>query len=78
MSVGALAHSRAQVALAITGIAGPGGGSSEKPVGMVCFAWARKGAETVAQTRQFKGDRESVRRQSVCAALRGMLDLLDG
>src|SRR5512135_3018157 len=39
MAAGALAHSRAQVALAITGIAGPGGGSSEKPVGMVCFAW---------------------------------------
>ena len=78
MAAGALAHSRAQVALAITGVAGPGGGSPDKPVGMVCFAWARKGAETVAQTRQFEGDRESVRRQSVRAALRGLLDLLEG
>ena len=78
MAAGALAHSRAQVALAIAGVAGPGGGSPDKPVGMVCFAWARKGAEPVAKTRQFKGDRESVRRQSVRAALRGLLDLLEG
>ena len=77
-AAGALAHSRAQVALAITGIAGPGGGSPEKPVGTVCFAWARNGAEPVAKTRQFKGDRESVRRQSVRAALQGLLDLLEG
>lgn len=78
MAAGALAHSRAQVALAITGIAGPGGGSPEKPVGTVCFAWSRKGAPPLAQTRQFRGDRESVRRQSVRAALRGLLDLIEG
>ena len=78
MAAGALVHSRAQVALAITGIAGPSGGSPEKPVGTVCFAWSRKGAAPVAQTRQFKGDRKSVRRQSVRAALRGTLDLLEG
>jgi nicotinamide-nucleotide amidase len=76
MAAGALAHSRAQVALAITGIAGPSGGSPEKPVGTVCFAWAWKDAAPAAQTRQFKGDRESVRRQSVRTALRGVLDLL--
>ncbi|MHB8667033.1 MAG: nicotinamide-nucleotide amidase [Burkholderiales bacterium] len=78
MAAGALAHSRAQVALAITGIAGPGGGSPEKPVGTVCFAWSRKGAPPLAQTRQFRGNRDSVRRQSVRAALRGVLDLLKG
>ena len=78
MAIGALAHSRAQVALAITGIAGPGGGSPEKPLGMVCFAWAMKGGAVSAETRQFKGDRESVRRQSVIAALQGVLELLEG
>ena len=78
MAIGALAHSRAQVALAITGIAGPGGGSPEKPLGMVCFAWATKIGAVSAETRQFKGDRESVRRQSVIAALQGMLELLEG
>lgn len=78
MATGALAHSRAQVAVAITGIAGPSGGSPEKPVGMVCFAWAVKGAKISAQTRQFKGDRESVRRQSVSVALHGVVELLEG
>ena len=78
MAAGALAHSRAQVALAITGIAGPSGGSPEKPVGTVCFAWSQKNAAPVAQTRQFKGDRDSVRRQSVIVALQGVLELLEG
>src|ERR1039458_201222 len=74
MAIGALAHSRAQVALAITGIAGPSGGSADKPVGMVCFAWALKSGAVSAETRQFTGDRESVRRQSVIAALQGVLE----
>jgi len=78
MAIGALAHSRAQVALAITGIAGPGGGSPEKPLGMVCFAWAAKNGAVSAETRQFTGNRESVRRQSVIAALQGVLELLEG
>ncbi len=78
MAAGALAHSRALVAVAITGIAGPSGGSPEKPVGTVCFAWSRKDAESVAQTRRFEGDRESVRRQSVIVALQGVLELLEG
>ncbi len=78
MAAGALAHSRAQVALAITGVAGPGGGSPEKPVGTVCFAWAVKAGASGAQTRRFDGDRESVRRQSVIVALQGVLDTLDG
>jgi len=77
MAAGALARSRAQAAVAITGIAGPGGGSEEKPVGTVCFAWALKGGAVCTETRQFKGDRESVRRQSVIVALQGVLELLE-
>lgn len=77
MAAGALAHSRAQVAVAITGIAGPSGGSPDKPLGMVCFAWAAQGGAPIAETRHFKGDRESVRRQSVIAALQGILKLLE-
>jgi nicotinamide-nucleotide amidase len=76
MAAGALAHSRAQVAVAITGVAGPSGGTAQKPVGMVCFAWAVAGT-LQAETRRFDGDRESVRRQSVMVALQGLLELLD-
>jgi nicotinamide-nucleotide amidase len=76
MATGALAHSRAQVAVAITGVAGPGGGTAQKPVGMVCFAWALAGA-CRAETRRFDGDRNSVRRQAVMVALQGLLDSLD-
>ena len=77
MAAGALTHSRAQVALAITGIAGPTGGTSEKPLGMVCLAWAAKDGVPNAETRHFKGNRDSVRRQSVIAALQGVLELLE-
>ncbi len=73
MAQGALAHSRAQLALAITGVAGPGGGTKEKPVGTVCFAWADAGGVLGTQTRHFEGDRESVRRQSVAFALQTLL-----
>lgn len=74
MVEGALARSRAQVALAITGIAGPSGGSPDKPVGTVCFAWCVKGGRPRIETRVFAGDRESVRRQSVIHALRGLIE----
>ncbi len=76
MAEGALTHSHAQVALAITGIAGPSGGTPEKPVGTVCFAWAGKKRETVSAKHHFSGDRESVRRQAVNAALQGVLDFI--
>jgi nicotinamide-nucleotide amidase len=76
MAAGALLHSRAQLAVAITGIAGPSGGSPEKPVGSVCFAWAVKEGVLSAETRHFKGDRENVRRQSVIVALQGVLGML--
>jgi len=75
MAAGALQHGRGQVALAITGVAGPTGGSRDKPVGTVCFAWAH-GSKISSETRRFDGDRESVRRQSVLRALQGVLELL--
>ena len=77
MAAGALAHSHAQLALSITGVAGPGGGSAEKPVGMVCFGWAGEGGAPLVITRNFSGDRESVRRQSVICALQGVLERLE-
>ena len=77
MAQGALARSKATVTLAVTGVAGPGGGSAEKPVGMVCFAWASR-QTTRTETIHFSGDRESVRRQSVIHALEGVLKGLDG
>jgi nicotinamide-nucleotide amidase len=78
MAAGALAHSRATHALSVTGIAGPTGGSPDKPVGTVCFGWAAQGGKPVSETRHFDGDREAVRRASVIHALQGLLRLLDG
>jgi len=75
MALGALRCSRGTVAVAVTGIAGPTGGTPAKPVGLVCFAWATRGAARV-ESRHFEGDRESVRRQSVMRALEGVLELL--
>ena len=77
MAAGALSRSRANVALAITGVAGPGGGSAAKPVGTVCFAWAAAGAATRSETLLLAGDRQAVRRQSVIHALQGVMRLLD-
>jgi nicotinamide-nucleotide amidase len=77
MAAGALTHSKAQLALSITGVAGPGGGSAEKPVGMVCFGWAGEGGAPLVITRNFSGDRESVRRQSVICALQGVVERLE-
>jgi nicotinamide-nucleotide amidase len=77
MALGALERSRGTVALAITGIAGPGGGSPAKPVGTVCFAFAAKGHAPSVETRRFGGDRDAVRRQSVEHALAAVMDLLD-
>jgi len=77
MAEGALKHSRAQVALAITGVAGPAGGSTEKPVGTVWVAWAGAGRSTRAEQYHFTGGREEVRRQAVEAALRGLLRFLE-
>jgi nicotinamide-nucleotide amidase len=75
MARGALKRSRGTIALAITGIAGPGGGAPGKPVGTVCFAWAQ-GRKIRSETKHFGGGRTSVRRQSVVHALRGAMKWL--
>ncbi len=77
MADGALSRSGAELAVAVTGIAGPDGGSADKPVGTVWFAWARRGHDPISRCRRFDGDRNAVRRQSVVAALSGLLELLD-
>jgi nicotinamide-nucleotide amidase len=78
MVVGALKQSRAQVALAVSGIAGPGGETAGKPVGTVCFSWGLKGGWPVSHTCALPGNRESVRRQAVELALKGALAVLPG
>jgi nicotinamide-nucleotide amidase len=77
MVAGAIARSHAQVAVAVSGTAGPTGGTPEKPVGTVCFAWLAPGAEPASETRHFAGDREAVRRQAVAHALTGVLRALE-
>lgn len=77
MAEGALKHSAAQIAVAVTGIAGPEGGTEEKPVGLVHIAVARDGKDTIHEEHVFDGDRDAVRMQSVDAALalvKGMAD----
>lgn len=76
MAQGALAHSAAQLAIAITGIAGPGGGTAETPVGTVCFAWAVAGRAGVSMTQQFSGDRSQIRAAAVGFALRQLRALV--
>jgi nicotinamide-nucleotide amidase len=75
MAAGALAASGAQIAVSVSGVAGPTGGTPDKPVGTVCIGWARKGGAVRAETCRFDGDREAVRRQSVVRALKGVLAL---
>jgi nicotinamide-nucleotide amidase len=74
MAAGALKNSNALISLAITGIAGPTGGSPDKPVGTVCFAWCVRGKAPSCERRLFAGDREAIRRQSVMHALAGLID----
>jgi len=69
MAAGALAHSPVQLAVSITGIAGPGGGSKEKPVGLVYFGLARRGGKTKTEKKIFKGDRAAIRRAATKRAL---------
>ena len=76
MVAGALQHSAAQVALAVSGIAGPDGGTADKPVGTVWFAWGLKNGETLCQRYQLSGNRAAVRAQAVRIALQGVINLL--
>ena len=77
MAQGALRASHASVSIAVSGVAGPSGGTPQKPVGTVCFAWAAVAGSSRAETRRFDGDRETVRRQSVVHALGVLLDMID-
>lgn len=78
MVQGALACTGAQAAVSVSGVAGPGGGSADKPVGTVWFAWGVEGEATETRVYHFDGDREAVRRQSVLAALEGLEGYLRG
>ncbi len=76
MAAGALKHSHAQAALAISGIAGPGGGTPQKPVGLVCYGWALADGTRMSSTCRLDGDREEIRSRAVAASLRGLIDLI--
>ena len=75
MAEGALRHSHAHISLAVSGIAGPGGGTPEKPVGTVFFAWSVRNGETRAHKLLFAGNRAEIRAQSVRIALQGLLEI---
>jgi nicotinamide-nucleotide amidase len=72
MATGAVARSHAQVAVAVTGVAGPTGGSADKPVGTVWFGWSTDGVVTT-EMRRFAGDRAAVRQATLAHALRGVV-----
>ena len=75
MVSGALANLGGTVAVAVTGIAGPGGGSNDKPVGTVWVGWKKRGGYAEARSFHFEGDRDAVRRQTVAKAFEGLLEL---
>jgi nicotinamide-nucleotide amidase len=77
MAEGALAHSHAQISVAITGIAGPEGGTRDKPVGTVCFTWQFAGAGAKSTRVVFQGNRLQVRHQACLMAMQGLIDLLE-
>lgn len=76
MAEGAVTRSHADAAVAVSGVAGPGGGSAAKPVGLVCLAWALEGAETRSLSLHCEGTRAQVRREAVKRALEGLLERL--
>ncbi len=78
MVSGALARYGASIAVAVTGVAGPSGGTPDKPVGTVWIGWKRRGGYAQTELFHFAGDREAVRRQTVAAALRGIQKILTG
>ena len=76
MALGAKQNSGSDLSLSITGIAGPTGGSPEKPIGTVCFAWALANDQIVSETKHFEGNRQQIREQACDFSLRKLLDLL--
>lgn len=76
MAEGALKHSQAQISIALTGIAGPTGGSNEKPIGTVWFGWAGIHADTITEVRHFSGDRHIIREQSIQFALERLVEFV--
>jgi nicotinamide-nucleotide amidase len=77
MAEGALRNSHAQVSAAVTGIAGPDGGTPDKPVGLVCFAWSAIQSETISTSTVFSGDRKTIREQAILMALQGLLEMVE-
>jgi nicotinamide-nucleotide amidase len=76
MALGAKQNSGSDVSLSITGIAGPTGGSPEKPIGTVCFAWALANDQIVSETKHFEGNRQQIRQQACDFSLRKLLSLV--
>lgn len=76
MARGAVMNRKAQISVSVTGIAGPDGGTPEKPVGLVWLAWYRTGGALATYEGHFHGDRDAVRRQAVAVALRGLLEFV--
>jgi nicotinamide-nucleotide amidase len=76
MALGALQHSDANISGSITGIAGPSGGSTNKPVGTVCFSWAVKNGRVVTSTMHFTGNRQEIRHQAVIQLITGLIEIL--
>jgi len=76
MALGALGQSGADFAVSISGVAGPGGGSEDKPVGTVCFGWAARNTDVRTETRHFQGDRAAVRYQSVQHCLQTCITII--
>ena len=77
MALGALQHSHADYSVTVTGIAGPDGGSAEKPVGTVCFGWSSRNGDTRTTRIVFDGNRQQVRELSILTALQGLADLVE-
>ena len=76
MAIGVLQQGRATISASVTGIAGPDGGTPEKPLGTVCFAWTGEDLPSISKTYLFQGNREQIREQSIIALLFGLKDLL--
>ncbi len=77
MAQGAILHSQASISLAVTGIAGPDGGTIDKPVGTVCFAWAEESVSIETHCRHFSGSRHEIRAQSVVYVLQHLIKILE-